>query len=517
MNYCFFVGFFVAFVSFNCIDSFIWQSPLVVQRKLARNVGIESLYLDTPTSKRAVPHSIIPTPPSIPLPIHAKIVQGILPNGLHYKILPQKEGSDRIESYLEVLSGSVAEEDNQQGMAHLLEHVLFMGNDKRRLLRGAGIRCNAFTDFHHTVYFGSCPVEATQPLASSRVGADTHVIDGSHPSTSRITGGEQQIQHSPQLHLTDKQQVCKDGAGGVCRPLGSVSEVLDVLAEVLSSPASLANHKRLEKERNAVLSEASMNSLDHRFECQLLAALDTNAKISQRFPIGKINQIKSWSIKDIKEFYDQHYRPGNTVLYIVGDLSESETDRLQQLIAEKFGTYSFPRLGVGGSADRNGDSTSTANQSRKVLHEQSQSPVVLAVKSEDDINRSGASRAIASMGPQHQPQAGAKYSDGGAEQRITVLSTPSQHMSLHICAKRPIAAVRSREAFRDQLTSSMVTTALRRRLSARATKDPNIHITGLEVYQTDIAPENCTVIRCDVTAVNGKGWHPLVQAVVQVW
>lgn len=45
------------------------------------------------------------------------------------------------------------------GMAHLLEHVAYMGSPKRQLISGTGSRTNAYTDFHHTVFFAACPTQ----------------------------------------------------------------------------------------------------------------------------------------------------------------------------------------------------------------------------------------------------------------------------------------------------------------------------------------------------------------------
>ena len=40
----------------------------------------------------------------------------------------------------------------QQGLAHLVEHVTFLGSKKRDAWLGSGTRGNAYTDFHHTVF-----------------------------------------------------------------------------------------------------------------------------------------------------------------------------------------------------------------------------------------------------------------------------------------------------------------------------------------------------------------------------
>lgn len=36
-------------------------------------------------------------------------------------------------------------------MAHIVEHIAYMGSRKREELFGTGSQTNAYTDFHHTV------------------------------------------------------------------------------------------------------------------------------------------------------------------------------------------------------------------------------------------------------------------------------------------------------------------------------------------------------------------------------
>ncbi|KAF9602052.1 hypothetical protein IFM89_024809 [Coptis chinensis] len=58
----------------------------------------------------------------------------------------------RLEAHMEVHVGSIDEEDDEQGIAHMIEHVAFLGNKKREKLLGTGARSNAYTDFHHTAF-----------------------------------------------------------------------------------------------------------------------------------------------------------------------------------------------------------------------------------------------------------------------------------------------------------------------------------------------------------------------------
>ena len=82
------------------------------------------------------------TPPSEPLPVHPDVRSGTLPNGLPYVILPNKSPPGRFEAHLQVFSGSADELEPQQGIAHLTEHVAYMGSRKRELLFGTGSQTN---------------------------------------------------------------------------------------------------------------------------------------------------------------------------------------------------------------------------------------------------------------------------------------------------------------------------------------------------------------------------------------
>ncbi|KAJ6319615.1 hypothetical protein OIU78_015096, partial [Salix suchowensis] len=166
---------------------------------------------------------------------------------------------------MEVHAGSIDEEDDEQGIAHMIEHVAFLGSKKREKLLGTGARSNAYTDFHHTVF---------------------HI-------------------HSPTS--------AKDADGDL------LPSVLDALNEIAFHPSFLAS--RVEKERRAILSELQMmNTIEYRVDCQLLQHLHSENKLSKRFPIGLEEQIKKWDADKIRKFHERWYFPANATLYIVGDI-----------------------------------------------------------------------------------------------------------------------------------------------------------------------------------------------------
>ncbi|KAK4410712.1 Stromal processing peptidase, chloroplastic [Sesamum angolense] len=201
------------------------------------------------------------------LPSHPKLHRGQLKNGLRYLILPNKVPPNRFEAHMEVHVGSIDEEDDEQGIAHMIEHVAFLGSKKREKLLGTGARSNAYTDFHHTVF---------------------HI-------------------HSPTS--------TKDSEGDL------LPVVLDALNEIAFHPKFLTS--RVEKERRAILSELQMmNTIEYRVDCQLLQHLHSENKLSKRFPIGLEEQIKKWDADKIRKFHERWYFPANATLYIVGDIDD---------------------------------------------------------------------------------------------------------------------------------------------------------------------------------------------------
>jgi zinc protease len=65
--------------------------------------------------------------PTDPLPLDPKLKIGKLPNGLTYYIRQNKKPEQKVELRLVVNAGSILEEDDQQGLAHMAEHMAFNG------------------------------------------------------------------------------------------------------------------------------------------------------------------------------------------------------------------------------------------------------------------------------------------------------------------------------------------------------------------------------------------------------
>src|SRR5437868_4063436 len=59
------------------------------------------------------------------VPVDPQITIGMLPNGLRYYIRANRQPRGRAELRLAVNAGSVLEDDNQRGLAHMVEHMAF--------------------------------------------------------------------------------------------------------------------------------------------------------------------------------------------------------------------------------------------------------------------------------------------------------------------------------------------------------------------------------------------------------
>ena len=62
-----------------------------------------------------------------PLPVDSAIKIGYLDNGLTYYLRHNAKPEKRIELRLAVKAGSICETDQQQGLAHFVEHMCFNG------------------------------------------------------------------------------------------------------------------------------------------------------------------------------------------------------------------------------------------------------------------------------------------------------------------------------------------------------------------------------------------------------
>ena len=106
------------------------------------------------------------------IPFDQEIVYGKLDNGLTYYIKKNTTPKKKARIDLIIKAGSLMEDDDQLGLAHLIEHMVFNGtkdypkNKIDEYFNSIGLSIgadfNAFTGFEKTVYTFSIPTEKTE-------------------------------------------------------------------------------------------------------------------------------------------------------------------------------------------------------------------------------------------------------------------------------------------------------------------------------------------------------------------
>ena len=114
---------------------------------------------------------------------------GKLENGFTYYLRQNAKPENRIEFRLAINAGSILEDDDQQGLAHFTEHMLFNGtknfekNELINFLQKMGLEfggdLNAYTSFDETVYFLPIPTEDKENIDK----ALTVLSDWAHNAT----------------------------------------------------------------------------------------------------------------------------------------------------------------------------------------------------------------------------------------------------------------------------------------------------------------------------------------------
>ena len=224
------------------------------------------------------------------LPMSAEVTTGTLGNGLKYFIRANSEPKNRAFLRLVVNIGSLAEEENQRGVAHFLEHMAFNGTEhfeKTKLVErleaigmqiGTGL--NARTSFDETVFMLSVPTDAPE-------------------------------------HMETAMQILEDWAGAL---------TLD--------PEEIA------LERGVVLEEwRAGQGAGSRIRDQHLPVLYAGSRYAQRLPIGTAESIAAIDRDALVSFYEKWYRPDLMAVVAVGDF---DVARIERLIRRHFSRLDSP-------------------------------------------------------------------------------------------------------------------------------------------------------------------------------
>jgi zinc protease len=242
--------------------------------------------------ERAVVDQVRGTALTAKVPVDPAITTGRFDNGLRYYIRVNKQPANRIELRLAVNAGSILEDDDQQGLAHFVEHMAFNGTKNfpkdavPKFFESIGMRfgpsLNAFTSFDQTVYMQQIPA--------------------------------------------DKPDVVQ-----------KAFQVLEDWAHNLSfEPAEI------DKERGVIVEEWRLGrGAGARMRDKQLPILLKGSRYAERLPIGKKEIIETFKYDRLKKFYADWYRPDLMAVVVVGDFDKAT---VEGLVKKHFG--SLPKTAV---------------------------------------------------------------------------------------------------------------------------------------------------------------------------
>lgn len=225
------------------------------------------------------------------LPPDPSVVFGRLDNGFRYLLMKNQEPKGRVAIYLDVQAGSLVETDEQRGVAHFLEHMVFNGS---------------------THFPPGALVDYFQSIGMS-FGGDTNAHTSFDETVYRIL-----------LPGASRQELEKG---------------LLVMADY--ARGALLLESEIERERGVILSEKrARDSAEYRAQEASLAFTMRGTRIPERMPIGVLETLNKVDRSLMKSYYDAWYRPEMMILVLVGDfdpiLAESLVkERFAQIRGEK--------------------------------------------------------------------------------------------------------------------------------------------------------------------------------------
>ena len=221
------------------------------------------------------------------IPADKAVRVGQLPNGMKYYLRHNDKQKNLADFYISHDVGAIQEDDDQQGLAHFLEHMAFNGTKNLpgkmliEYLETVGVKfganLNAGTSWDYTQYL-----------------------------------------------LKDVPTI---------RP-GIVDTAMLILHDW--SHFIALQPKEIDSERGVIMEELRMrDDASWRGTIKMLQAIGKGTRYEHRNLIGHLDGLKSFSYSSLENFYHKWYRPELQAVVIVGDINVDEVEaKLQKLMAD---------------------------------------------------------------------------------------------------------------------------------------------------------------------------------------
>jgi len=225
------------------------------------------------------------------IPLRKDVVHGTLSNGMQYFILHNEWPKERADFYFVQNVGAILEDDNQNGLAHFLEHMAFNGTEH---FKGKGI---------------------ITMLAKEGVtfGRDINAYTAHDETVYNIN------------NVPVKNQVLLDSCLYVLHDWSGFLSLKD--AEIDAERGVI--HEEWRTRKNAEL----------RLQSQLEPIIYNGGKYAKRDVLGDMNIIDNFKYKQLRDYYKKWYLPNHQAVVIVGDI---DVAKMEQQIKKIMGTIPMP-------------------------------------------------------------------------------------------------------------------------------------------------------------------------------
>ena len=225
------------------------------------------------------------------LPVDPNVRIGKLENGLTYYIRHNDKPAQRAEFYLATNVGAFQEEDDQDGLAHFLEHMCFNGTKN-------------FPDKKLLEYLQSIGAEFGRNINAS-------------------TGFEQT------QYMLNNIPIIREGIIDSC-----LLVLHDYAHYVTCAP------EEIDAERGVILEERrSRRDANWRIFERMLPYYFGDTKMARRTLIGGEEQLKTFKYESLTNFYSKWYNPDMQAVIVVGDF---DVDAMEQKIKNTFSSIPAP-------------------------------------------------------------------------------------------------------------------------------------------------------------------------------
>ncbi|MEP6929607.1 MAG: insulinase family protein [Flavobacterium sp.] len=225
-------------------------------------------------------------------PLPKTVAHGTLANGMQYFIMHNEWPKDRADFYFVQNVGAILENDDQDGLAHFLEHMAFNGTEHFKgkgiinMLEKQGVSfgkdINAYTAYDETVY-----------------------------NLSNVPANNRSL-------LDSCMYVLHDWSGSL-----------------------LLTDSEIEAERGVIREEwRTRRNADYRVGEKIDKTVFEGSKYAKRNVIGDLNVINNFKYQVLRDYYKKWYQPQNQAVIIVGDI---DVALIEKRVKEIFGAIPAPK------------------------------------------------------------------------------------------------------------------------------------------------------------------------------